>query len=182
VSRTSGADDIREIKNQNADGTVTTLNASGAGVGIAILDSGIYATHKAFLNRTGTASRVVFSKDFTGEKRTDDPFGHGTHVASLAAGNGQISNGAYTGIAPDANLINLRVLDSLGVGSSSGILNAINWILQNRTAYNIRVVNISLGTAAVASAAGQALPACAGRCEGRERADLACGLELPHLW
>jgi len=73
------------------------------------VDSGIDAGHVAFRNNLGI-SRVILSRDFTGENRTDDVYGHGTHVASLAAGNNQISNGAYTGIAPNASLINLRVL------------------------------------------------------------------------
>ena len=90
-------------------------------------------------------------RDFTGEGRTDDPYGHGSHVASMAAGNGRISNGQYTGIAPNANLINLRVLNSQGAGSMSGLLQALDWVLTNRASYNIRVVNMSLGTPAVDS-------------------------------
>jgi subtilisin family serine protease len=68
---------------------------SGSGVGIAVLDSGIYKDHHSF------GSRVAFSKDFTGENRTDDPYGHGTHVASLIAGNNHVSNGAYTALRPE---------------------------------------------------------------------------------
>jgi serine protease AprX len=100
---------------------------------------------------SGSTSRIAYSKDFTGENRTDDPYGHGTHVASIAAGNGQVSNGSYRGIAPNANLVNLRVLDSQGKGTISALLAAIDWIKSNRTNYNIRVVNMSLGTAAVDS-------------------------------
>src|SRR5207302_5468536 len=82
---------------------------------------------------------------------TDDPYGHGTHVASIAAGNGRISNAQYTGIAPNANLINLRVLGATGTGSTSTILSALDWVITNRVAYNIRVVNLSLGAPAVES-------------------------------
>ena len=66
-------------------------------------------------------------------------------------GNGRIANGAYLGIAPNAKLINLRVLNSTGTGTVSGTLAALDWILSNKAQYNIRVVNMSLGTAAVDS-------------------------------
>jgi subtilisin family serine protease len=144
LSATTGADAIRA-----ADGTSGVL-LDGSGVGIAVIDSGIYADHKSFLDRSGRV-RVAASRDFTGEGRTDDPYGHGTHVASVAAGNGRVSNAAYRGIAPNASLINLRVLNSRGSGSASGVLAALDWVLTNRAAYNIRIVNMSLGTAAVDS-------------------------------
>ena len=86
----------------------------GTGIGIAILDSGVDISHKAFLGNDDRL-RVVVNKDFTGEGRTDDPYGHGTHVASIAAGNGRISNGKYLGIAPNASILNLRVLDRQGM-------------------------------------------------------------------
>src|SRR5207237_3599304 len=119
----------------------------GNGISIAILDSGIDVNHYSFRNSLGL-SRVIVSRDFTGENRTDDPYGHGTHVASLAAGNGQVSNGAYTGVAPGANLLNLRVLNAQGSGSTSNLLAALDWVLSFRTTFNISVVNLSLGTRA----------------------------------
>src|SRR5262249_9913628 len=122
----------------------------GTGIGIAIVDSGIDTDHRSFLNRNNFV-RVVYSEDFTGEGRTDDPYGHGTHVASLAAGNGRISSGEYVGIAPNANLINLRVLNSEGVGTTAYVLQALDWVATNRATYNIRVVNMSLGMPAIDS-------------------------------
>ena len=106
--------------------------------------------HHSFLNRSNGV-RVVYSEDFTGEGRTDDPYGHGTHVASLAAGNGRISNKEYIGVAPNANLINLRVLNSQGLGTTANVLRALDWVATNRAAYNIRVVNMSLGMPAIDS-------------------------------
>ena len=126
----------------------TTTTLDGAGVGIAVLDSGIDARHEAFRDGLGL-SRIAVNMDFTGEGRTDDPYGHGTHVASIAAGRGVAPSGAYQGIAPGAKILNLRVLDSEGRGSVSGLLAALDWVLQNRTLYNVRVVNLSLGTPAV---------------------------------
>jgi subtilisin family serine protease len=144
VSRTTGADDVREAAGTNVSGL------DGTGIGIAVLDSGIDASHTAFLDRKNDV-RVVYSKDFTGEGRTDDPYGHGTHVAGIVAGNGRISRAEYIGVAPNANIINLRVLNSQGMGRVSYILAGLEWVYQNRLAYNIRVVNMSLGTAAVES-------------------------------
>src|SRR5918912_4102112 len=144
VSLTSGADAVR-----NQSGT-TTSGLDGTGIGIAVFDSGIDSTHKAFLDKSNNL-RIVASQDFTGENRTDDPYGHGTHVASILAGNGRISNATYTGIAPNADVINLRVLNSQGAGTTSYLLRALDWVLSNRAAYNIRVVNLSLGMPAVDS-------------------------------
>src|SRR6185369_5027679 len=87
----------------------------------------------------------------TGEKRTDDPWGHGTHVAAIAAGDGAPTGGAYEGIAPAANLVNLRVLDSTGVGKVSGVLAALDWLVANKSNYGVKVVNMSLGTPAINS-------------------------------
>ncbi|HEU4435223.1 MAG TPA: S8 family peptidase, partial [Pyrinomonadaceae bacterium] len=146
VTRTTGTDQIRG--NSTSGNNNTSLD--GSGIGIAILDSGIDTGHASFLNGSNSV-RVVYSEDFTNEGRTDDPYGHGTHVASLAAGNGRISNGEYRGIAPNANLINLRVLNSQGVGTTGHVLRALDWVATNRAVYNIRVVNMSLGMPAIDS-------------------------------
>src|SRR5215471_2608921 len=113
VSVTTGADAVRTWN------CSTIAGFDGSGIGIAVLDSGIDTDHTSF-SGTDNTSRVVASEDFTGEGRTDDPYGHGTHVASLAAGNGRVSNAQYIGIAPNANIINLRVLNSEGLGSTLG--------------------------------------------------------------
>jgi subtilisin family serine protease len=138
VTETTGADAIR-----NTGGTTT----DGTGIGVAVLDSGIYTPHVSFKNSAGRV-RVVVNRDFTGENRTDDPHGHGTHVASTVAGADRFSGGAYNGVAPNANIINLRVLNSKGTGSVSGVLAAVDWVLTNRQTHNIRVVNMSLGMTA----------------------------------
>jgi serine protease AprX len=143
MTTTTGATGIR-----NLNGSTNPLD--GTGVGIVIVDSGIDASHYSFRDASNV-SRVLYSQDFTGENRTDDPYGHGTHVASIAAGNNSVANGQYEGIAPNAKIINLRVLNGTGTGSISGILAALDWIYSNRSnaTYNMKVVNLSLGANAV---------------------------------
>jgi serine protease AprX len=144
LETTTGADQARSY------GTAQTGALDGTGIGIAILDSGLDLGHVAFVDATNTP-RVVAQVDFTGENRTDDPYGHGTHVAATAAGSGVVSQGAYEGIAPNARLINVRVLNSQGQGRTADVINGIDWCISNKAAYNIRVMNLSLGTTAVAS-------------------------------
>src|SRR5215217_4836487 len=121
----------------------------GAGIGIAILDSGIDTNHVQF-SSVGSPSRVLASVDFTGENRTDDPYGHGTFVAAAAAGNDRAGS-TYLGIAPGAKLLNVRVLNSLGLGSTESVLAGLDWVANNALQYNIRIVNLSLGADAVES-------------------------------
>ncbi|HKP73173.1 MAG TPA: S8 family serine peptidase, partial [Pyrinomonadaceae bacterium] len=158
VTATTGTDDARVQTSAGLLGLLTTTTVlDGSNVGIAVLDSGIDPHHVSFRDGLGF-SRIVASRDFTGEGRTDDLYGHGTHVASAAAGNGQVSNGAYSGVAPNANIVNLRVLGAEGTGTTSGLLAALDWVAANRTLYNIRVVNMSLGAVAVDSYAND--PVC----------------------
>src|SRR6185503_6841505 len=143
ITTTTGAQQVRAQK--SLLGLNSTLD--GSGVTIAILDSGIDSKHKSF----ATTGKIKFSKDFTGENRTDDPWGHGTHVAAIAAGDGAPTSGTYEGIAPGASLVNLRVLNSQGVGRVSGVLAALDWLVANKNSYGVRVVNMSLGTPAISS-------------------------------
>src|SRR5258705_5108784 len=86
VSNTTGADAVR----QQTTALSQSYTLDGSGIGIAILDSGIDIDHKSFL-AVNNSVRVVFSKDFTGENRIDDAYGHGTHVAATAASNGRVA-------------------------------------------------------------------------------------------
>src|SRR5437016_7043204 len=128
----------------------------GSGVVIAVLKSGIDPNHVA-LTYAQARSRIVVNQDFTGELDangfpiTSDPYGHGTHVANIAAGNGKVAQGSYVGIAPNASIINLRVLNSQGVGTEAALLSALDWVASNRSTYNIRVINMSLGMPAIDS-------------------------------
>jgi serine protease AprX len=115
----------------------------GRGVGVAVVDTGI-ALHKDF---TEGGSRVIAFKDFINQKtEAYDDNGHGTHVAGIIGGNGYSSKGKYMGIAPECNFIGVKVLDHRGDGNISDVLAGLQWIIDNKKKYNIRVVNISVGT------------------------------------
>ena len=130
------------VRNQTPTGSKTAYTLDGTNVGIAILDSGMLPTHKDFVNNSNV-SRIAFSKSFVPtETDVDDNYGHGTHVAGIAAGNSNNTSGAYKGVAPNASLINLKVLNKYGVGSTSYLLAALDWIKLNYSTYKIRVVNL----------------------------------------
>jgi serine protease AprX len=115
----------------------------GRGVGVAVLDTGI-SLHKDF---AGVRKRIVGFKDFINyHSEPYDDNGHGTHVSGIIGGNGYSSMGKYIGIAPACNIIGVKVLDYRGDGNISDVLAGLQWIIDNRRKYNIRVVNISVGT------------------------------------
>lgn len=121
----------------------------GSGVGVAVIDSGI--TQKDdLMNYNNSASRVVYSQSFVPGQDPSDLFGHGTHVAGIAGGNGADSNGigavqTFQGIAPNINIVDLKVLDQNGSGMASWVIAAINQAIALKNTYNIRVINLSLG-------------------------------------
>lgn len=119
------------------------LPYTGKSVGVAVLDTGIYP-HEDFVL---PFNRIAAFKDFVhGRPGYYDDNGHGTHVCGIIAGSGSHSDGRYRGIAPEAHLIVGKVLDAKGNGSITHILEAIRWIIDNRQLYNIRVLNISVGS------------------------------------
>ena len=95
--------------------------------------------------------RIVYSQNFVpGQNDALDHYGHGTHVAGLIAGNGELSTGpmnfrTFYGAAPNASIINLRVLDENGGGTDSSVIAAIEEAISLKSTYNIRVINLSLG-------------------------------------
>src|SRR5690349_917678 len=127
-----------------------TMGLTGAGVGIAVIDSGIASWHDDLTNNTLKLfpygnQRVTKFVDFVNSRSLPyDDNGHGTHVAGIIAGNGYDSLGQKAGIAPNASIISLKVLDASGSGSISRIIAALNWVALNAKTYNIRVVNMSV--------------------------------------
>ncbi|MDX3497944.1 S8 family peptidase [Streptomyces turgidiscabies] len=107
----------------------------GKGVKIAVLDTGVDATHPDLKDQ------VIAAKNFSTATSATDKFGHGTHVASIAAGTGAKSGGKYKGVAPGAKILNGKVLDDTGSGDDSGILAGMEWAAEQ----GAQVVNLSLG-------------------------------------
>lgn len=118
----------------------------GFGIGVAIVDTGIDLAH-ADLSPLGSASFNAFRAGAAGQ----DDNGHGTHVAgTVAARDNSID---VVGVAPDATVYAVKVLNSRGSGTDSTIIAGLNWVLNNATGVSpdIRVVNMSLGRAASTS-------------------------------
>jgi serine protease AprX len=130
--------------------TMGTANAwaqglDGSGIGVAVIDSGVTAVDDL------TASRIVYSQDFFSQGGDgSDKYGHGTHVAGIIGGTGADSTGpgftyTFKGVAPNANIISLRVLGPDGSGKDSDVIAAIDAAIQLKDTYSIRVINLSLG-------------------------------------
>ncbi|MFD3993808.1 S8 family serine peptidase [Streptomyces sp. NPDC058583] len=107
----------------------------GTGVKIAVLDTGVDKTHDDL------SSQVVGEKNFSASPDAVDRVGHGTHVASIAAGTGAKSGGRFKGVAPGAKVISGKVLDDNGFGDDSAVLAGMEWA----AAEGADVVNLSLG-------------------------------------
>ncbi|MGE3959552.1 MAG: S8 family peptidase [Vicinamibacterales bacterium] len=132
------------------------LGLTGRGVGVAVLDSGITSWHDDLTGAQGRRAygdqRVTTFLDFVnGQAMPYDDHGHGSHVAGIILGNGFDSRGRQAGIAPEASLVSLKVLDADGKGTISRIIAALEWVADNAATHNIRVVNLSVGAAVTQS-------------------------------
>jgi serine protease AprX len=151
-----------------ARAVVDLMGYTGAGVGVAVIDSGIMNFHddlrinpygtsqpsllnlvSVSLSKTGlvmpTNQRVAHFKDFVAGKTTPyDDWGHGTHVSGIIAGNGYDTLGLREGIAPGAHLVSLKALAANGSGTISNVIAAIDYAVANKAKYNIRIINLSL--------------------------------------
>ena len=110
----------------------------GSGVTAAILDTGI-AMHPDL------AGRAIGFKDFVGGSRLPyDDCGHGTHVAGCLCGNGSCSGGRYAGVARGCRVLVGKVLDEKGDGTISHMIEGIDWVLEHRELYQVKILNISV--------------------------------------
>ena len=110
----------------------------GQGLAVAVVDTGI-VNSRDFGDRRIVAT---ISKD----RSPGDGYGHGSHVAGLIGGDGTRSDGRYEGVAPQTNLVNVKVGDNTGAATVSDVINGLEFVLENQHRYNIRVVNLSLRT------------------------------------
>jgi len=131
----------------------------GKGVGVAVVDSGINPNGDLYTN-AGTnrqTANIRFNSDYN--QNTSDGYGHGTHVSSIVGGDGSESNGKYIGVAPMVNIINVKVSNDDGSAKSSDVIQGLQWVLNNKDAYNIRVVNLSFNSTVAESYHTSALDA-----------------------
>lgn len=118
----------------------------GAGVTIALLDTGV-ASHPDL------KGKILCFRDFINQDNLPNLYssisydnnGHGTHVAGILCGSGQLSAGRYRGLAPGARLVVGKVLDENGDGSTEVMLRGLDWVMALRERYRIRILNISVG-------------------------------------
>ena len=132
------------------DRSSSALAFTGAGVGVAVIDSGLTAWHddlaRVDAGRALVGQRVVGFADFTSTTaEVADAYGHGTHVAGIVAGSGHDSDGEHAGVAPGAHLLILKVLDGEGKGYVSDVIRALDFVVTSRARFNLRVVNLSIG-------------------------------------
>ncbi len=125
---------------------------TGKGVGVAVIDTGVAGDLVDFRAADGT-SRVVANVVTNPLAQTaGDGFGHGTHVAGLIAGNGANRpagdplDGDYIGIAPEANIIAVKTADEAGNATLLDVINGLQFVVEYKAQYNIRVVNLSLSS------------------------------------
>ncbi|WP_425448748.1 S8 family peptidase [Dethiothermospora halolimnae] len=120
----------------------------GEGITVAVIDTGV-SPHSDLVK---PKNRIVGFKDFVNDKKKPyDDNGHGTHVAGIIASNGYSSKGKYAGVAPKANILGVKALDSEGSGSTSDIISAIQWVIETKDVYNTKILNLSLGSPATES-------------------------------
>lgn len=140
------------ISEQTGADRLHDMNITGAGVTVAVVDSGtnMWGSIGQYLFRdSSNRQRVSVKYDaFKGRKTyyyNDDQNGHGSHVSGLIASSLRDEDGNFNGIAPDVYLLSVKAFDAKGESSYSKVLDALNWIFENRYRYKIRVVNLSLG-------------------------------------
>ena len=125
--------------------TLASNGDTGQGVTVAVLDTGID-------NLPDFAGRLIGGTDLTGGGNPfDDSYGHGTFVAGLIAGDGASSGGEYSGEAPGADLVSIKVAGADGTTDVATVIAGVQWAIANEATYHIKVLNLSLGFQPVTS-------------------------------
>jgi serine protease AprX len=132
--------------------------ATGNNIGVAVVDTGIASGHADFKTDPRGVSRVAASVATNPYAKHDgDSYGHGTHVAGIAAGNGANRSskdplyGEYAGVAPEADLINVKIADENGNATVLDAIYGLQFVVDKKADFNIRVVNLSFESAATDS-------------------------------
>jgi serine protease AprX len=125
---------------------VWEAGVTGEGVTVAIVDTGL-SNHPGLLNKVNGVpqNRIAGWVDFVeGSNAPKDPHGHGTHIAGIIANTQEGSDGEYNGIAPGVRLVGVRVLDEYGFSDYENVIQGIQWVIDHKDEYNIKVMNLSL--------------------------------------
>ncbi len=137
----TGTEKARTDFGLDGDRDGNPLSYSKDDIVVAVIDTGIDAGHRDLDN-----GKVIGWKDYVNGRTTPyDDQGHGTHVAGIAAGEGE-ANSTNKGVAPGAALVGIKVLDANGSGSMSDITAGVDWAVANKSTYGIEVLNLSLGS------------------------------------
>jgi serine protease AprX len=155
VIKGAGADKADKA-NPDAGSPLTGTALTGAGVGVALIDSGV-----APVQGLNGAGKVINGPDLSFESQAPglryiDTYGHGTHMAGIIAGQdpATVTGPRFTGVAPGAKVISLKVASADGASDVSQVIAAIDWVVAHRNdaGLNIRVLNLSFGTESIQSA------------------------------
>jgi len=130
---------------------LASSGGNGQGINIALIDTGVTALPDV------AGSIVPITPDVSGlgqqpclnlagDGTCNDLYGHGTFMAGIMVGNGSASAGKYVGMAPQAGIVSVKVAGATGASDVSTLIAALQWVVQNQAVYNIRVLNLSLGT------------------------------------
>ena len=130
---------------------LANAGANGQGVTVALIDTGVTALpdiKNALVPVVPDVSNLGLQPclNLTDEPTCADSYGHGTFMAGIIAGNGSASGGKYVGMAPNTKILSIKIAGRDGSSDVSTVIAALQWVVQNKAAYNIRVVNLSLGT------------------------------------
>jgi serine protease AprX len=143
IPQSNGASRLVNTNKFRADSRFSGIN--GQGFSVVVIDTGIDRNHPFFgadKDKNGVADRIVYQYDFAdNDRNASDRTGHGSHISSIIAS----SNSNYPGIAPGANIINLKVFQDDGDGSFKYVEEALQWVNANAKKYNIASVNMSFG-------------------------------------
>ncbi len=121
----------------------------GQGVTVAVVDTGLTLFPSLINDATGSSERIVGWKDFIDHSPVPvDPNGHGTHIAGIIANSQMDSDHQFAGIAPNVQLVSVRVLDKNGQGTYEDVIQGVDWVVKHKDQYHIRVMNLSLQAAA----------------------------------
>ena len=123
----------------------------GYGMTVAVVDTGIaevadLSGRIVSVSNDGLLGGTSPCKNFSGESTCDDSYGHGTFIAGIIAGNGASSGGKHKGVAPQAKLLSVKIAGRSGAADVSTLLAAIQWVVSYKNTYNVKVLNLSLGT------------------------------------